>query len=75
LIAANPDYLLMLSTGVESIGGIDGVLKIAGVAQTTAGIRKQILIIDSLKLTNFGPRFGETVKELVLLLHPELRAK
>lgn len=75
LIAANPDYLLMLSTGVETIGGLDGVLKIAGVAQTTAGIKKQILIIDSLKLTNFGPRFGETVKELVLLLHPELRAK
>jgi iron complex transport system substrate-binding protein len=75
LIAANPDYLLMLSTGVESIGGVDGVLKIAGVAQTTAGIKKQILIIDSLKLTNFGPRFGETVKELVMLLHPELRAK
>jgi iron complex transport system substrate-binding protein len=75
LIAANPDYLLMISTGLESLGGIDGVLKIPGVAQTTAGKKKQIIGIESLRLTNFGPRFGETVKELVVLLHPELQAK
>lgn len=75
LIAANPDYLLMVSMGVESLGGIDGVLKIPGVAQTTAGKKKQIVSIESLKLTNFGPRFGEAVKELVVLIHPELRAK
>jgi iron complex transport system substrate-binding protein len=65
----------MLSSGVESLGGIDGVLRVAGVAQTTAGKKKQIVVIDALKLTNFGPRFGETVKELVQQLHPELKAK
>lgn len=75
LIAANPDYLLMVSTGLESLGGIDGVLKIPGVTQTTAGKKRQIISLDSLMLTNFGPRFGKTVKELVLLLHPELRSK
>lgn len=75
LIAADPEYLIMLSSGVESLGGIDGVLKVTGVAQTTAGKKKQIVVIDALKLTNFGPRFGETVKELVQQLHPELKAK
>jgi iron complex transport system substrate-binding protein len=75
LIAANPDYLVLTSTGFESIGGMEGVLKIPGVAQTTAGKKKQIVMVNSLKLTNFGPRFGETVKELVLLLHPECVAK
>jgi iron complex transport system substrate-binding protein len=75
LIAANPEYLVMVSTGLESIGGIEGALKIPGVAQTTAGRKKQILSVNSLKLTNFGPRFGETVKELVVMLHPELQAK
>lgn len=73
LIAANPDYLLMLSSGFESIGGIEGALKVPGVAQTTAGKKRQIVAIDALRLTNFGPRFGETVKELVVLLHPELK--
>lgn len=75
LIAADPEYIVMASTGLESIGGIEGALKIPGIAQTTAGRKKQIISVNSLKLTNFGPRFGETVKELVLMLHPELRAK
>ncbi len=75
LIASNPDYIVMTSTGFESIGGMEGVLKVAGVAQTIAGKKKQIIAIDALRLTNFGPRFGETVKELVMLLHPELKAK
>jgi iron complex transport system substrate-binding protein len=74
LIAVNPDYLLMVSMGYESLGGMEGVLKIPGVAQTTAGKKKQIVSLESLKLTNFGPRFGEAVKELVVLLHPELAA-
>ncbi len=75
LIAADPEYLIMLSSGFESLGGMDGVLKVAGVAQTTAGKKKQIVVIDALRLTNFGPRFGETVKELVQQLHPELKAR
>lgn len=74
LLAANPDYILMLSSGFESIGGLEGALKIPGVAQTTAGKKRQVAAVDALRLTNFGPRFGETVKELVLLLHPELKA-
>lgn len=74
LLVANPDYILMLSSGFESIGGIEGALKIPGVAQTTAGKKRQVVAVDALRLTNFGPRFGETVKELVLLLHPELKA-
>jgi len=75
LIAANPDYLLMVSTGLESIGGVDGMLKVPGIAQTTAGMKRQIVAIESLKLTNFGPRLGEAIKEIVVLLHPELRSK
>jgi iron complex transport system substrate-binding protein len=72
LIAANPDYLLTTSFGLESIGGIDGFLKVPGVAQTIAGKKKQIVSIDSLMLTNFGPRIGKAIKELVFLIHPEL---
>jgi iron complex transport system substrate-binding protein len=75
LIAANPDYLLLVSSGLESIGGIDGMLKVPGVAQTTAGMKRQIVAVESLKLTNFGPRVGEAIKEIVVLLHPELRSK
>lgn len=72
LIATNPDYLITTSTGFESAGGMEGFLKIPGVAQTTAGKKKQIVSVDSIMLTNFGPRVGQAIKELVLLLHPEL---
>lgn len=72
LIAANPDFLITITSGLESIGGIDGFLKVPGVAQTTAGKKRQIISVDSLMLTNFGPRVGQAVKELVRLIHPEL---
>ncbi len=72
LIAANPDFMITTTLGLESIGGIDGFLKIPGVTQTTAGKKRQIVSIDSIMLTNFGPRVGQVIKELVLLLHPEL---
>lgn len=75
LIASNPDFLLMGSSGLESIGGIEGVLKISGVGETSAGKKKQVVAIETLKLTNFGPRLGEAVKELVVSLHPELRPR
>lgn len=72
LIAANPDFLVTTSSGLESVGGADGFLKIPGVAQTTAGRKRQIVSLDSLLLTNFGPRVGQAIKALVKLLHPEL---
>jgi iron complex transport system substrate-binding protein len=73
LMASNPDYLLMFESGVQSLGGVEGVLKIAGVAQTTAGKNKQIISMEGIKLSNFGPRFGEAVKELTLQLHPDVK--
>lgn len=72
LIATNPDYILLTTNGLESLGGVEGFLQIPGVAQTTAGKKKQIVSLDSLMLTNFGPRIGKAIKELVFLIHPEL---
>ncbi|MEJ0033186.1 MAG: ABC transporter substrate-binding protein [Bacteroidota bacterium] len=69
LIAANPDYLLMFESGVKSLGGVDGVLKVPGVDQTTAGKKKQVIVMDGVKLSNFGPRLGEAVKELAEILY------
>ncbi|MFZ6010929.1 MAG: heme/hemin ABC transporter substrate-binding protein [Bacteroidota bacterium] len=75
LIAANPEYYVLLESGFLSIGGIEGFIKVPGVAQTSGGQKKNIIAIEGIKLTNFGPRFGEAVKELVIKLHPELQAK
>ncbi len=73
LMASNPDYILMFESGIQSLGGVEGVLKIPGVEQTTAGKKKQVIAMDGIKLSNFGPRLGEAVKELVGQLHTDVK--
>lgn len=75
LIMANPDYILFFSSGLESIGGVDGALEITGVAQTTAGKKRQIIAMDGVKLTNWGPRLAEAARELSFHTHPEAQAR
>ncbi len=74
LIKANPDYILFFSSGLESIGGVEGALEITGVAQTTAGKKRQIIAMDGVKLTSWGPRVAEAARELFFLTHPEAHA-
>lgn len=69
LIKANPDYILFFKSGLESIGGPNGVLKTPGVAQTTAGKKGQIIALDGVALTNWGPRVIETATALFELTH------
>jgi len=64
LIAANPDVLVLFSSGLESLDGIDGLLKVPGVAMTNAGRNKKIVTMDGQFLTGFGPRLGKAVQEL-----------
>src|SRR5690606_21115507 len=45
LIQANPDVILMFESGVNSAGGMDGILKVPGVEQTHAGKNKKIISI------------------------------
>ena len=72
LIKANPDYLLFFDSGLESLGGIEGALSIQGVKETEAGKKRNFISMDGLYLSGFGPRVGEAVYDLALLIHPEL---
>ncbi|MGI8475983.1 MAG: heme/hemin ABC transporter substrate-binding protein [Thermomicrobiales bacterium] len=74
LVAAAPEVIIVPQSGVDSIGGIDALLKIPGVAETPAGKAKKILVFDDLKLLGMTPRTGEMVRELAIALHPELPA-
>lgn len=64
LVVANPDVILMFDSGLKSMGGINGLLKVQGVAQTTAGKEKKVIVMDGQLLTGFGPRVVQAVKEL-----------
>lgn len=64
LVAANPDVILLFDTGLQSLGGVDGLLKVPGVAQTNAGKNKKVIVMDGQLLTGFSPRVVTAVKEL-----------
>lgn len=64
LVKANPDILLLFDDGLSSLNGIDGILKINGVEQTTAGKNKSIITMNGHLLTGFGPRTPQALKEL-----------
>lgn len=68
LLVTNPDYILLFDTGLQSLGGIEGVLKIDGITQTNAGKSKNIIAMDGQLLSGFGPRVGQAVKDLNQLL-------
>ncbi|MFI1100086.1 hemin ABC transporter substrate-binding protein [Streptomyces melanogenes] len=65
LVKAAPDALLVMRKGLASVGGVDGLLKIPGVAQTPAGLDRRIISVDDGVLLNYGPRTDQVLKSLV----------
>ena len=64
LAELNPDVILVMSKGLESVGGIEGLLKLPGVAQTRAGKASAVIDVDDSLLLSFGPRTPSLVDEL-----------
>nr|WP_198663700.1 ABC transporter substrate-binding protein [Jiangella endophytica] len=64
LIEAAPDVIIMMTKGLESIGGVDGMLRLPGVAQTPAGEKLRVVDMADSVLLSFGPRTGRTIEAL-----------
>jgi iron complex transport system substrate-binding protein len=73
LVAAQPEVLLLLTAGLQSVGGVDGLLRLPGVAQTPAGRNRRVVHFDDLLLLGLGPRTGKALRLLIRGLHPEIR--
>ena len=56
LATLNPDLIIVMTKGLESVGGVSGLLKLPGVAQTRAGKNQAIIDVDDSLLLSFGPR-------------------
>ncbi|MEV7723928.1 ABC transporter substrate-binding protein [Streptomyces sp. NPDC087917] len=69
LAAAAPDAILVMTKGLESVGGVDGLVKIPGVAQTPAGMDRRVLTVDDGVLLNYGPRTDQVLSSLVAQLY------
>lgn len=69
MIAADPDVFLMMTGGLDSVGGIDGLTKIPGLAQTTAGRHQRVIDMADTVILSFGPRTGDVLQALSTALH------
>jgi len=61
---ANPDLILVMTKGLASVGGVQGLLGLPGVAQTTAGKNRRVIAVDDSLLLSFGPRLPDLIKQI-----------
>lgn len=64
LALLNPDVIIVMTKGLQSVGGVAGLLKLPGVAQTKAGKSQSIIDVDDSLLLSFGPRTPSLVMAL-----------
>jgi iron complex transport system substrate-binding protein len=69
LVAAAPDALVVTTSGLQSVGGIEGLLRIPGVATTPAGKARRVFAYDDQMLLGFGPRAAACWTQLFDDLH------
>ncbi|WP_369030808.1 heme/hemin ABC transporter substrate-binding protein [Streptomyces adonidis] len=71
LAQAAPDAILVMTKGLESVGGIDGMVEIPGVAQTPAGMERRVVSIEDGVLLNYGPRTDQVLRSIVAQLYAD----
>lgn len=73
MVQAGPEVILMTTTGLESVGGIEGLVAIPGIAQTPAGVARRIVTIEDGLLYSFSSRTPEALGQLIDQLHGSTR--
>ncbi|WP_446430102.1 heme/hemin ABC transporter substrate-binding protein [Leucobacter sp. 1207-22] len=70
LVDADPDLILMMTKGLESVGGVDGLLeRIPAVAETSAGVNRRIVDMSDFEILSFGPRSAAVVESLARAIY------
>ncbi|WP_280410304.1 heme/hemin ABC transporter substrate-binding protein [Nocardia brasiliensis] len=64
MIGAAPDVLIVMSDGLKSVGGVDGLEKVPGIAQTPAGRNKRVVDMADTVVLSFGPNTGRVITAL-----------
>ncbi|MFJ5061591.1 hemin ABC transporter substrate-binding protein [Streptomyces nigra] len=69
LAKAAPDAILVMRKGLDSVGGVDGLVALPGVAQTPAGMDRRIISVEDGVLLSYGPRTDQVLKSVVAQLY------
>lgn len=70
LIAAEPELILMMTHGLESVGGVDGLLeKLPALANTPAGHNRRIVDMADNQVLAFGPGSAQILEALAVAIY------
>ncbi len=64
-----PDVIIATTTGLESVGGVDGLFAMPALSQTPAAASRRVLAYEDQYLLGFGPRTGDLLAQLVADLY------
>lgn len=74
VIAAQPDIVLLTDQGLQAGGGVEGILKLPGLAHTPAGRKRRVIALEAMFLLGFGPRLPAAVAALDAAIAGGVRA-
>jgi iron complex transport system substrate-binding protein len=70
LVAADPDLILTMTGGIDSVGGVDGLLQEKpAIALTKAGEHRRIVDMDDGTILSFGPRSALVIDALARAIY------
>ncbi len=69
MINAAPDVYLVMTAGLESVGGVDALLELPGLGQTPAGLNRRVIDVADTKLLSFAPSTSSTLQALAEALY------
>lgn len=70
LVSMNPDYLVFFDSGMESLGGKEGIALVNGLSETAAVKSGNLISMDGHFLSGFGPRVGKAALQLAKATRP-----
>lgn len=65
LANANPDFIIVMEKGLESVGGLEGLVKLPGIFGTTAAETSGVLSAKDSQLLSFGPATANVLQCLL----------
>jgi iron complex transport system substrate-binding protein len=65
-----PEVLVVTTTGLESVGGVDGLLAMPALVRTPVASSRRVIAFEDQYLLGLGPRTGQLLSELIDAFYP-----
>lgn len=69
MVRERPEVLIVTTTGLESVGGVEKLLAMPAFSRTPVATTKKVLAFEDQYLYGSGPRTGQLLTEIVKAIH------